>query len=215
MAGFGAFGKMPSLGDFFRLSLPAGFEAPWDCWLQDGLLAARASLGDRWQDCFFSAPIWRFTLAPGLAGPAVQGVLMPSVDRVGRQFPLTLVGSLDATRVGDVAAAHLAAATIFAALEDVALDALDDGMTREALSARLQAVSSMPPAPAEGDLAARIAAQLGGSGWVSSASIWTAILQGKTRLIVQNGLPPPARMTDFYDSDAALWQTAQAEEAAP
>lgn len=212
MAGFGAFGKMPSLGDFFRLSLPAGFEAPWDRWVQDGLLAARASLGDRWQACYFSAPIWRFTLAPGLAGPAAQGVLMPSVDRVGRQFPLTLVGSLDPAQAGDVAAAHVAADGIFAALEDAALDALDDGMTREALADRLQAISPMTPAAVQGDLAARIAVQPGGGG---ASSIWTAILDGETRLVVQNGLPPPARMADFYDSDAALWQTAQAEGAPP
>ncbi len=210
MAGFGAFGKMPSLGDFFRLSLPPGFAEPWDRWVQDGLLAARASLGDRWQACFFSAPIWRFTLSAGLAGPAVQGVLMPSVDRVGRQFPLTLVSSLDPAPT-DLAAAHLAADGIFAALEETALDALDDSMTREALSDRLQAVSRMTPPTQSRDLAARIAAQIG----PGTASIWTAILPGDTLLFLHDGLPPPARMADFYDSDARCWQPALTEGLTP
>lgn len=210
MAGFGAFGKMPSLGDFFRLSVPPGFADPWDAWLQDGLLAARASLGDRWQACFFSAPIWRFTLAPGLAGPAVQGVLMPSVDRVGRQFPLTLVGSLDPWQA-DLAAAHLATDGVFAALEEIALDALDDAMTREGLSERLQAISPLPPSATAERLAARIAAQQG----QGATSIWTANLPGDTRLFMHNGLPPPARMADFYDSDAACWQPATIEGLTP
>jgi type VI secretion system protein ImpM len=33
-AAFGAFGKMPSLGDFFRFGLPADFVSAWDDWLQ-------------------------------------------------------------------------------------------------------------------------------------------------------------------------------------
>ena len=41
------------------------------------------------------APIWRFALAPGVAGPLpMLGVMMPSVDRVGRQFPLTLAAPM-------------------------------------------------------------------------------------------------------------------------
>jgi type VI secretion system protein ImpM len=36
------------------------------------------------------APVWRFALAPGLCGAAgVVGVMLPSVDRAGRYFPLT------------------------------------------------------------------------------------------------------------------------------
>ncbi|NJK42670.1 MAG: type VI secretion system-associated protein TagF [Aquincola sp.] len=82
-ARFGAFGKMPSLGDFLRMDLPSGFIDPWDRWLQEGILSVRASLGEAWQDCYFSAPIWRFNLSPGLAGAAaVMGVMMSSVEEV-------------------------------------------------------------------------------------------------------------------------------------
>lgn len=84
MMGFGAFGKIPSIGDFFRLDPPAGFVRVWDEWLQGLLLTGQGAHGPYWDGYYMTAPIWRFTLSPGLAGPEkVMGVLMPSVDRVG------------------------------------------------------------------------------------------------------------------------------------
>ena len=92
MGSFVAYGKMPALGDFLRLGAEPGFVTPWDLWLQGTLLAARQNLGPRFEACYMSAPVWRFSLPPGVAGPqGAVGVLMPSVDRVGRQFPLTLL----------------------------------------------------------------------------------------------------------------------------
>ncbi|MEG6992973.1 type VI secretion system-associated protein TagF, partial [Pseudomonas aeruginosa] len=42
-------------------------------------------------------PLWRFAIAPGLlGGEAVAGVVMPSIDRVGRYFPLTVACLLPA-----------------------------------------------------------------------------------------------------------------------
>ncbi|MEO0912830.1 MAG: type VI secretion system-associated protein TagF, partial [Pseudomonadota bacterium] len=121
---FGAFGKIPALGDFFRIGLPPAFTEPWDAWVQAGLLAAREAFGADWDGHYNSAPIWRFSLAANLAGAKpVQGVIMCSVDRVGRQFPLTLAAQCaeDVTP----AEAHFAGADIFAALEAIALDALE------------------------------------------------------------------------------------------
>ena len=130
MAGFGAYGKMPGLGDFFRLDTPPGFVSVWDDWLQNGLKAARLSLGADWQESYMSAPIWRFWLGAGLAGRAsVVGVMMPSVDRVGRMFPLTLMAQTDPEGASDEG--------LFESLEEVALAALDDNMTRDALADRL------------------------------------------------------------------------------
>jgi len=136
----GAFGKMPALGDFFRIALPPGFTDPWDAWQQRMLMAARGALGGRWQGCYLSAPIWRFTLAAGIAGPwAVQGVLMPSVDRVGREYPLTL--AMMRPPVDAALPAHLAADATFDAMEALALAALDDDMTREGLA---QGLAGLP-----------------------------------------------------------------------
>jgi type VI secretion system protein ImpM len=87
----GLFGKLPARGDFVRAGLPGNFVEPWDAWLQQALASARASMGERWLPAFLEAPVWRFSLPPGACGlGAVLGLMMPSVDRVGRYYPLTL-----------------------------------------------------------------------------------------------------------------------------
>ena len=87
----GFYGKLPSQGDFLTRRLPWEFTAAWDDWLQQGMLASREALGERWLELYLSAPIWRFQLAPGVCGPlGWRGVFFASVDRVGRYFPLTL-----------------------------------------------------------------------------------------------------------------------------
>jgi type VI secretion system ImpM family protein len=93
----GWFGKMPALGDFASRRLPDAWIAAWDAWLQDELLRARDALGDdAWLALYLVAPVRRFWLAPGLlTHEAWLGVLMPSVDRVGRHFPFTLATPLD------------------------------------------------------------------------------------------------------------------------
>jgi type VI secretion system protein ImpM len=92
----GWFGKMPALGDFASRRLPDAWIAAWDAWLGEELAAAREQLGDdAWQALYMVAPVRRFWLAPGLlTGDAWLGVLMPSVDSVGRQFPFTLAAPL-------------------------------------------------------------------------------------------------------------------------
>ena len=120
----GWYGKVPYLGDFASRRLPEEFIQAWDVWLQEVLHATRASLGEGWLDCYLTMPIWRFVLLPGLVGPSGwAGVLMPSVDRVGRQFPLTLAVTLPS----DAAAAHVIfqGADWFTGLEEAALGVLD------------------------------------------------------------------------------------------
>lgn len=87
----GFFGKLPARGDFVRAGLPGGFVAAWDAWLQAVLPDSRARLGERWLAAWMEAPVWRFLLHAGQCGPdAVLGLWMPSVDAVGRHFPLTI-----------------------------------------------------------------------------------------------------------------------------
>ena len=98
----GWFGKLPNLGDFASRRLPEGFVHRWDSWLQRGMAEARDDLTQDWLAGYLVAPIHRFWLAPGLLGAAGwAGLLMPSVDRVGRHFPLTLAQPL-AAQVLDV-----------------------------------------------------------------------------------------------------------------
>ena len=220
MAGFGAFGKMPSLGDFFRLDVAGGFVEPWDRWLQHSIIAMRSQLAERWDACFNSAPLWRFTVAPGLAGPqAMQGVLMASVDRVGRQYPLTLVTALRGNP--PVAMAHFAAAATFRCLEDLALECLDDAMTRDRLAEGLRSLAPpQSPVPARmvhqpglvalasgvaPDSAGHLAAEFVGQR-LRAPSLWTAELDDGARFLACEGLPPPEQVTALFDLDAPLWR---------
>ncbi|MDO9525477.1 MAG: type VI secretion system-associated protein TagF [Gemmobacter sp.] len=185
-SGYGAYGKIPALGDFLRVSVDQRFIDPWDRWLQSSLVAGQAALGDDWQDHYMSAPIWRFTLPPGVCGPfAVQGVMMPSVDRVGRMFPLTLVSSLPGNP--DVRAAHMSAGRQFDALESLALDALDDTMSRATLAARLSTL----PAPALSHIAATPGQRHG---------LWTAQLSDQSicTLTAPAGLPSAPQIVTLF-----------------
>jgi len=116
----GWYGKLPTLGDFASRRLPAEFITPWDGWLQQGLHAAQSALGEGWLQRYLTTPIWRFALLPGLVGASGwAGVLMPSVDRVGRYFPLTLAVPLQSHAA--LAEAIFAGSDWFAGLEEAAL----------------------------------------------------------------------------------------------
>ena len=216
-AGFGAFGKMPALGDFFRLNLPRDFVDAWDGWLQAGIATLRDRMGGAWRGCYLSAPIWRFSLPAGQAGEAAMvGVMMPSVDRVGRQFPLTLACPVD---LATPAETHFLNAPLFDRLEHLALESLDDAMTRDRLQARLADL----PAPvtqmaepllqdhpgglilsAKAPLQPLLARQSLPKAALSRG-MWSMILDGDHRLICCDGLPNIQQMQALFDLQAPLW----------
>jgi type VI secretion system protein ImpM len=128
----GYFGKVPQLGDFVSSSLPRTFVEPWDAFLRDMLSSSRDALGDDWLNAYLNGPIWRFLLGAGVAGPSpVIGTLMPSVDRVGRYFPLTiaaLISNAQATGKDPW----------FEKAETLSLETLDDDFDPASLSARVE-----------------------------------------------------------------------------
>jgi type VI secretion system protein ImpM len=85
------FGKTQTRRDFIAVATPRPFLSVWEQWLQTSVAASREALRDRWSDAFLTAPIWRFWLGADICGGTVLGALMPSMDGVGRYFPLTLV----------------------------------------------------------------------------------------------------------------------------
>lgn len=92
----GFFGKLPCNGDFLQRRVPQTFLDVWDPWLQESIHESRQALQESWLSTYLTSPLWRFVLSSAICGSgAYAGVLAPSVDRVGRYFPLTLVTQLD------------------------------------------------------------------------------------------------------------------------
>jgi len=147
----GLFGKLPSHGDFLRRRVSDAFVDAWDAWLRECLAESRASLGERWLDLYLTSPAWRFVCAAGACGPApVIGLMVPSVDRVRRFFPLTVVAELpadvrllgaaiDATPFFE-SAERLVIETL--ATEDIDFEQFDERV--EKLADRLEALT-LPP----------------------------------------------------------------------
>lgn len=140
----GFYGKIPLKGDFVSQRLPAAFVGPWDHWLQASLRDSQEALGDAWLELYLTSPIWRFVLGRQICDDnAWAGILMPSVDRVGRYFPLTLAARIHAPQA--VAAMCSKASCWFDQLEQIALTALEDGFDFTAFDDKLQNLAMPDP----------------------------------------------------------------------
>jgi len=140
----GWYGKLPSLGDFAQRRLPTHFVETWDDWLARGLADWRKRDGDAWLDRYLNGPSWRFVLMPGVLGgddAAWAGVLMPSVDRVGRYFPLTLAQQLAPPAA--MATQLDALLSWLQRLDDLAVDALHDDWSVEQLEQELRRLGGL------------------------------------------------------------------------
>jgi type VI secretion system protein ImpM len=224
----GWYGKLPTLGDFAARRLDASFIDPWDAWLASGLLALREARPDTWLQDYLDSPSWRFLLMPGvLPGAAGEGawagVLMPSVDRVGRYFPLTLVQPLG---VGPASTQQMAGLWAWLGrLDELARDALFDDWTAERLEdelARLALPDIMPLAAggaaaptAAGAMvdcpAADAALHIG----VEAQRAWAATARGRAwwharaddvpaRLLLSRGLPEAASLARLLGPAATI-----------
>lgn len=93
----GLFGKLPAHGDFVQRNLPAGFINLWDEWLQYFVAGTKESLDENWLDIYLTSPIWRFVFSAGVIDENIwTGIMIPSVDRVGRYYPFSIVRKLPA-----------------------------------------------------------------------------------------------------------------------
>ncbi len=90
----GLFGKLPARGDFVRENLPRDFTDAWDAWWLRGLADTQVRFREEWCAAWLEAPVWRFLLPPGLCGRSgVLGLWLPSVDKAGRYYPLTIAAA--------------------------------------------------------------------------------------------------------------------------
>jgi len=133
----GFYGKLPARGDFVSRNLSPAFLTPWNNWLQAAITCSRQQLGQDWLNCYLTSPLWRFALSPGVCGPEVHaGVLMPSVDRVGRYYPLVIAAPLP----NHLNLLELTWEDWFERAEQVALTGLDEHLDVEDFVGRVQAL---------------------------------------------------------------------------
>lgn len=132
----GFFGKLPARGDFVRSALPREFTDPWDAWLEWAIAGTRAQMGDDWLPAFLESPVWRFALPAGLCGSrGVLGLMLPSVDRAGRYFPLTFAALAG---IAADAADQPAVAAWLDRCEDAGRAALEQDASPEQVAAMLE-----------------------------------------------------------------------------
>lgn len=208
----GFYGKLPSEGDFVTRHLPWSFTEPWDKWMQQAMARARSDLGERWHDLYMSCPVWRFLLGPDICGKqAWIGLWFASVDRVGRQFPLTVARPLPCMPTALDTLVWLGG--WLDALEDVALTALEPATRADELAARLAHIPApeLPTASARGTIIAVPARySLDAAPWPpqgtlpeegSGHAVWycNGTEDVVPRLRVTAGLPEAGAFCDFVD----------------
>lgn len=169
----GWFGKLPGMGDFAHRRLPESFREVWDAWLQRGLARLRDRHAD-WTSHYLEAPVWCFVLGPRVAGErGWMGVLMPSVDGVGRYFPFTVAVELEDPLLSELEGGALVAALRWwgvatqAALEGLELD-LDAARFDAALARLFGGAAGSEASSSEGALALPLE---GASLWIGDPSV--------------------------------------------
>lgn len=188
-AAAGWYGKLPGLGDFAARRLPPGFISRWDEWLQLGLREMGPTLAD---DSDLLAPVRRFWLSPGVIDAlAWGGLLMPSADRAGRRFPLTVAQPM-ATLAQALAARRwfggIVAAMRFTQGHEHTLDDFEE------------CLGALPPPPPRS--APRADEQLAGellSSRAACSAWWCHGAVSAKDFLVFDGLPAPAVLASLLD----------------
>ena len=193
MTPVGYYGKVATHGDFVARRLPPSFIDGWDAWLQAGLLHCQQTSGRDWLDIYCNGPVWHFALSAGLCGPdAMVGVMIPSVDRVGRYFPLTLCAVMDADGGGHDEPGALPAdlfersAAWFDTLEKLALSSLLEGFALASMDLSLIAMGLNGAPPWMPAMAGLAAFRTAGSPRMGPTVMTSA------------GLPPPAQFRTMF-----------------
>ena len=105
--------------------------------MQASIATSKLQLGADWQQHYLTSPIWRFWLGSEICGNSVIGAIMPSMDQVGRYFPLTVQACADTGEDVDPPETD-AQESWFEALEDFLLKTLEPELpfesVRDALS---------------------------------------------------------------------------------
>jgi len=135
----GLYGKIPGKGDFIKRNVTDFDIDIVDKWFQQGMQKSRSHLESQWLQKYAVAPIWHGYLPSGLVcNSACLVVFMPSVDRVGRHFPLILIQPLETQlRTFDDLKKY---SSWFVLAEELLLDGLEPDVNYEQFSAQVDSL---------------------------------------------------------------------------
>lgn len=142
----GLIGKIAANADYVAIDAPKPLLAAIEPWLQACVSASRLALGERWRSAFLAAPIWRVWLGAEVCGAPTLAALAPSLDALGRYFPLVVFASGDAERA-ILPPELFDHAAWFSAAETLLLATLQPGAPLAAASAALAALPEPGAAP--------------------------------------------------------------------
>lgn len=86
----GYYGKLPLSAEFIRCQASGAEIDELDQWLREGMYHAKSCLGSSWSTDFAQADQWGFLYLPRDKGRFLTGMLKPSQDKAGREFPFLL-----------------------------------------------------------------------------------------------------------------------------
>jgi type VI secretion system protein ImpM len=170
----GFYGKMPATGDFVTRRLPGDFVRIWDRWLAQHIVPLIGS--ETWP----RSTALRFLAGPATCG-ASAGIILQSADRVGRQFPLSVVALL-----ADASIQLARADAWFAGIEEAAIAAQDGQLTPDELDI---ALAELPVPPVEP-----------GAEVIGDMVMWTA----RSDIFDVDPLSPQTTLEQIF---AANWET--------
>lgn len=135
----GLFGKIPAHGDFISRNLHSSYLTPWDEWLQRCVHGSQELIGNDWLNIYLTSPVWRFVLSPGCVdNQARAGILVPSVDSVGRYFPITLTCPIDTN--SNLFLFQQNNEAWYSQLQDIAISALQNNLNADDIMEQLSAL---------------------------------------------------------------------------
>ena len=220
----GMFGKLAAKRDFISVGAPQNFLKVWEPWIGGSITASRLKLGQAWQDAYLTAPIWRFWLGPAICGTSQLGAFMPSLDGIGRYYPLTVLATPRGGQAFAPPEMDLHEGW-FEAAENFLLATLEPSLSFDDILGQLDALPQPEPHPfgeaGEGQtrlaqtclfaapdngVSASLFAQMRAADWLSihaGRSYWWT--QGGDGFVAQaigaQGMPPPEVFAGFLTGD--------------
>lgn len=151
-----AFGKAPGMGDFLRVGSAGRAGDSFDEWIQQGLGHAEAKRGPGWAEAYGSGGAWAFIYRPPRSAGTQEGlvgVMGPSVDAVGRRYPLVVC--TNALAACGVPWPHVLPLAFGDFLDGAAGVLLDPGASASAVGMQAALGRVAPPALRDADWSAR------------------------------------------------------------